>query len=336
MKHSAPIEVLFVILPETLLLDWAGPAEAFRMANRSCAVRGRKEPFVLRFVGPRAAAVSSVGAAISAIEPLPEHLPPHSWVVLSGSPSVSIHADRSAMKDTIRWLARARPGENGTRLVTICSGAILAARAGLLKHRSATTHHQHLHDLAEADAHCNVVSNRVFVSDGAVWSSAGVTTGIDLALHLIALECGPALAAQIAQMLVLGVRRHANDPQISPLLAHRDHLHPAVHRVQDAVGEHPTRRWTLERMAQVAHTSSRHLTRLFIEHTGLTPLQYLRSVRVALAEMSLRAGHSVTRAAELSGFRSDTQLRRAWRGLGRSATPSALIRRSATNDARLS
>jgi AraC-like DNA-binding protein len=82
-------------------------------------------------------------------------------------------------------------------------------------------------------------------------------------------------------------------------------------------------------MAQVAHTSSRHLTRLFIEQTGATPLQYLRTVRVALAEMSLRAGHSVTRAAELAGFRSDTQLRRAWRGLGQRATPSAIIRQAA-------
>jgi transcriptional regulator GlxA family with amidase domain len=143
------------------------------------------------------------------------------------------------------------------------------------------------------------------------------------------------LAARIAETMVLGVRRGANDPQISPLLAHRNHLHPAVHRVQDAVSEQPTRHWTLERMAEVAHTSSRHLTRLFIEHTGATPLQYLRIVRVALAEMSLRAGHSVTRAAELAGFRSDTQLRRAWHGLGQRATPSSIMRRMPPNDTAL-
>jgi transcriptional regulator GlxA family with amidase domain len=128
--------------------------------------------------------------------------------------------------------------------------------------------------------------------------------------------------------MVLGVRRGAHDPQLSPLLAHRNHLHPAVHRVQDAVSERSTANWTLTRMAKVAHTSGRHLTRLFLEQTGATPLQYLRTVRLAIAEMSLRAGHSVTRAAELAGFRSDTQLRRAWRGLGHPGTPSGMIRQN--------
>jgi transcriptional regulator GlxA family with amidase domain len=327
-RLQQPIEILFVLLPDTLLLDWAGPAEAFRMANASYVSRAEQPRFVLRFMGPRSSAVSSVGALISGLEPLPASLPAGSWVVLSGSPSVPAHASAAANKETVKWLARVRPGNNDTRLITICSGAVLAARAGLLKDRSATTHHQHLDELSEVESQCRVVSNRVFVNDGSIWSSAGVTTGVDLALHLIALECGPTLAARIAQTMVLGVRRSGNDPQLSPLLAHRNHLHPAVHRVQDAVSEQPTRDWTLERMAQVAHTSSRHLTRLFIEQTGATPLQYLRTVRVALAEMSLRAGHSVTRAAELAGFRSDTQLRRAWRGLGQHATPSAIIRQA--------
>lgn len=333
LQRSAPIDVLFVVLPDTLLLDWAGPAEAFRIANASYVARCEPAPFALRFVGPRSEATSSVGAMIASLEPLPESLPKQSWVILSGSPSVPAHANPAATRDTVKWLARVRPGENGTRLITICSGAILAARAGLLQERAATTHHQLLDELAVTAADCKVVSNRVFINDGEIWSSAGVTTGIDLALHLIGLECGPALAAHIAQTMVLGLRRSTNDPQISPLLEHRNHLHPAVHRVQDAVSEHPTRHWTLDRMARVAHTSPRHLTRLFLEHTGTTPLQYLRTVRVALAEISLRAGHSVTRAAELAGFRSDTQLRRAWRRLGQRATPSAIIPHASANDA---
>jgi transcriptional regulator GlxA family with amidase domain len=328
MQQPTPIEVLFVLMPDSLLLDWAGPAEAFRLANCGRVARGQSAMFKLRFIGPREKAKGSVGATIADIEPLPEQLPAGSWVVLCGSPSVPVYSCPIATRETIQWLAKARPGHNGTRLITICSGAVLAARAGLLRERAATTHHQHLDELATTEKTCKVVSNRVFVNDGAIWSSAGVTTGIDLALHLIALECDPALAAQIAQIMVLGVRRGTNDPQISPLLAHRTHLHPAVHRVQDAVSEAPTRQWTLARMAQIAHTSSRHLTRLFIEHTGATPLQYLRTVRLALAEMSLRAGHSVTRAAELAGFRSDTQLRRAWHGLGQEGTPSALLRRA--------
>lgn len=329
LRQSAAIDVLLVILPDTLLLDWAGPAEAIRIANQVAELRGEQPRFQLRFAGPRSEARSSVGALIGNLEPLPTSLPDGSWVVLSGSPTISLHADASAEKAIVKWLTRVRPGDRDIRLITICSGAVLAARAGLLKGRSATTHHQHLEELGSIGSDCKVVSNRVFVNDGPVWSSAGITAGIDLALHLIGLECGPTVAARVAETMVLGVRRSTNDPQISPLLAHRNHLHPAVHRVQDAVSEAPTRDWTLERMARVAHTSSRHLTRLFIEHTGATPLQYLRAVRLALAEMSLRAGHSVTRAAELAGFRSDTQLRRAWRDLGQHGTPSTVSRAAA-------
>ncbi len=326
MKQPTPTDVLFIVLPDTLLLDWAGPAEAFRIANQIATLRKEPPRFRLRFAGPRREAPSSVGALIGGLEPLPASLPARCWVVLSGTPTVPLHADAGATKETVKWLARVRPGDQDRRLVAICSGAVLAARAGLLKDRAATTHHQHLEELGEVDADCKVVTNRVFVNDGSIWSSAGITAGVDLAVHLIGLECGPTVAARVAETMVLSVRRSTNDPQISPLLAHRNHLHPAVHRVQDAVSEAPTRDWTLERMAQIAHTSSRHLTRLFVEHTGATPLQYLRTVRLALAEMSLRAGHSVTRAAELAGFRSDTQLRRAWRGLGQHGTPSAISR----------
>jgi len=92
--------------------------------------------------------------------------------------------------------------------------------------------------------------------------------------------------------------------------------------VQDAVGQQPQAAWNVPAMAQVAHTSPRHLTRLFLEHAGIAPLQYLRRIRLAAAEAALRAGHNVTRAAALAGFSSDTQLRRAWHQFGRTGTPS--------------
>lgn len=329
MKSPRSIDVLFVVLPDTLLLDWAGPAEAFRIANAIGAKRGNVR-FALHFVGPDATARSSVGALVSDLNALPATLPQGSWVVLSGSPSQPVHARRAATKQVIDWLRKVQPGSDDTRLITICSGALLAAHAGLLRERSATTHHQSLDALCDAETQCKVLANRVFVNDGNLWSSAGVTTGIDLALHLISEQCGPATAAQVAQTMVVPMRRGPRDPEISPLLAYRNHLHAAVHRVQDAISEDPTQDWTLPRMARIAHASERHLARLFVEQTGTTPLNYLRSTRLATAELLLRAGHSVTRAAELSGFRSDTQLRRAWRAIGRVGSPSSAIQNAAT------
>ena len=228
---------------------------------------------------------------------------------------------------TLRGL---RPGQAGLRLITICAGALFAAHAGLLQGRSATTHHHHLDELRRAEPRCQVVANRVFVQDGDVWSSAGITTGIDLALHLVAQACGAALAAQVAQTMVVALRRGPHDPELSPFLGYRSHIHPGLHRVQDAVSLQPQQGWTVPRMADLAHASPRHLTRLFLDHAGIAPLQYLRRIRLAAAQAALQSGRNVTQAAELAGFSSDTQLRRAWRQFGLHGTPSdlALLQKS--------
>jgi transcriptional regulator GlxA family with amidase domain len=167
-----------------------------------------------------------------------------------------------------------------------------------------------------------VVSNRVFVEDAPVFSSAGVTTGVDLVLHRIAQVCGAAIAAQVAQTLVVAMRRGPQDPELSPFLAYRNHLHPALHRVQDAINLAPSSDWSLSAMAAIAHASPRHLTRLFVEHARVAPLAYLRQIRLAVAQQALRSGRNVTQAAEMAGFSSDTQLRRAWRQFGPAGTPS--------------
>ncbi|WP_342618059.1 helix-turn-helix domain-containing protein [Rhodoferax sp. GW822-FHT02A01] len=315
-------EVVFLLLPESLILDWAGPAEALRIANDILLAQGQAEPFRLRYVSPLPQTMSSVGVAIAGLEPLPATLPLPTWVVVVGQPGPFIDVESPAMRSALEWLSGLRL-QNGTlELLAICAGTVLAAHAGLLNRRRATTHHQHLEELQSVAPTCQVVSNRVFVEDAPVFSSAGVTTGIDLVLHRIGALCGPALAAQVAQTMVVAMRRGPQDPELSPFLSYRNHLHPALHRVQDAIGSAPANDWNLEAMAQVAHTSPRHLTRLFVEHAQVAPLAYLRQIRLAVAQSALRSGRNVTQAAEMAGFGSDTQLRRAWRQFGVHGTPS--------------
>jgi transcriptional regulator GlxA family with amidase domain len=196
--------------------------------------------------------------------------------------------------------------------VTICSGSLLAARAGLLDGRRCTTHHELLHALRELAPNANVIDNRVFVVDGPVASSAGITAGIDVALHLIGEECGEALAASVAEDMVVYLRRSTGDPEQSPFRLHRRHLHPTVHRVQDAIIDEPDRDWNMASLAQAGHTTERHLLRLFVEHARVSPLQYLQGIRLERARQALEHGASVTRAAAVAGFRSDLQMRRAW------------------------
>lgn len=326
----APIPVHFVLLPGSLILDWAGPAETLRIANQAREAAGEPPLFDLHFIGPRAQAATSVGIAASGIAPLPARLPAGSWLVLVGMPGSRIDASQPATRETIEWLRPLAPGRNGLRLVTVCAGALLAAHAGLLRGCRATTHHHHLDELREVAAGCEVVANRVFVIDGPVASSAGITTGIDLALHLVTQEGGAPLAARVAQTMVVALRRGPQDPELSPFLAGRNHMHPALHRVQDAVSSQPQRDWSVPRMAEAGHTSPRHLTRLFMEHAGMAPLEYLRRIRLAVAQSALQAGHNVTQAAEAAGFSSDTQLRRAWHQFGMGGRPSdvALLQNS--------
>ncbi len=99
-------------------------------------------------------------------------------------------------------------------------------------------------------------------------------------------------------------------------------MHPALHRVQDAVSQSPCADWSVPAMAAVAHTSPRHLTRVFLEYAQIAPLQYLRRIRLAVAQTALASGNSVTEAAAAAGFSSDTQLRRAWQHFGVPGTPS--------------
>jgi transcriptional regulator GlxA family with amidase domain len=205
------------------------------------------------------------------------------------------------------------------RLLTVCAGALLAADAGLVGAREVTTHHDLLETLECLAPAAGVRANRVFVIDGPLWSSAGITAGIDLALHCVGEVCGEAIAALVAETMVVFHRRGIGDPQRSPLLAGRSHLHPAVHRVQNAVCERPAEAWDLPALAAVAHVTPRHLARLFKEHAGVSPRDYVEQVRRGLAEQALARGLTTRQAIDFAGFANDRQ----WRRARARATPAA-------------
>ena len=263
-------EVVFVILPDVVLLDLAGPVDAFRNANNRVPGSYR-----LRFVGAERSAPTAAGLSFSGLEPLPPRLAPGTILVLTGIAGTSIDPQQSATRLVIEWL---RSTANPTQLLCVCAGSVLAARAGLLAGRECTTHHAHLEELRRAEPRARVLDNRVFVEDGPVFTSAGVTAGLDLALHVIGRQLGPRVAAEIARELVVYLRRAGTDPALSPWVMHRNHLHPAVHRVQDAVTRDPAARWSSAQLAAVACTSARNLSRLFaaspdVRESNLAPIQ---------------------------------------------------------------
>ncbi|GMV28957.1 MAG: AraC family transcriptional regulator [Rhodanobacteraceae bacterium] len=308
------VAVWVVVPPRCLLLDVAGPAEVLRRANlEQDAIR-----FELRYVAARRRLPSSSGLRLDGLEALPAQLPDNAVVLVSGSvdsvqfaPACPRHEDEADEARIVAWLRRVV--RESQQLLSICSGALLAARAGLLDGRACTTHFSCLDALRALAPDARVCDNRLFVEDGNRWTSAGVTAGIDLLLHWLSRLAGPACTAAVARQLVIYLRRSGSDPQLSPWLEGRNHIHPAVHRAQDAVAAAPQQDWNLATLARRANTSPRHLSRLFNEHAGMSVPDYINRLRVSLARELLQSTQlDMERVAERSGFASARQLRRAW------------------------
>ncbi|NID15087.1 GlxA family transcriptional regulator [Luteibacter yeojuensis] len=316
MTAHAPrrIPVYVVLPPRLLLLDVAGPMEVLRKANlEQSGVR-----FDVSYVGPLRKVGSSIGLGISPIAPLPAKLPDGAMLLVPGDADVpegdamtSPRQDEEGREAIVAWLRKVvRPG---MRVVSICSGALLVGRAGLLDGHECTTHHGCIDELAREAPAARVRENRLYVEDGERLTSAGITAGIDLMLHVVAELAGPAVAVAVARYLVIYLRRAGGDPQLSPWLEGRNHLHAAIHRAQDAVAGDPARDWTVASLARVAASSPRHLSRLFNEHAGMSVTDYVNRMRVALAKELLTGSRlDVEAVAERAGFGSARQLRRAW------------------------
>lgn len=298
-----PQAVYFLMLPQVLSLDVSGPAETLRLAGK----------FSLHYIGPEPQITCSIGMTLSRLEPLPARLEDGAILVVPGVSDSARYFANPQAEQARRWLAALQPDLQSRRitLVCVCSGALLAAQAGLLDGYQCTTHHDVLERMRLQAPAALVKENRIFVEDRSVYTSAGITAGIDLALHLINRQCGATRATEVAREMVVYFRRSGDDPQLSPWLRYRNHLHPAVHRAQDVMAAEPEAEWSVPQVAEKAHVSSRHLARLFRSHIGISVREYHEQLRLAVAQQRLQQGYGLEKAALAAGFSSGRQLRRA-------------------------
>jgi len=293
--------LFFLIVPQTHLLDLAGPAQVFWEAS------GLGGAYEIRYCACRDTIRSAQGLVLASLEPPP--------AVHAGDTVLVPGLDSSTLDDLshvpVDWLREAEAA--GARLCSICSGAFVLAHAGILDGRRCTTHWKVADRLARQVPAAQVVRNRLFVRDGSVITSAGVASGIDMALAMVEEDFGPITAARVAREIVVYLRRSGESEQTSVFLDFRTHLHPGIHRAQDWLASHVEESPTIERLAQEAAMSPRNLTRLFRQATGITIKDYVTRLRLEVAANLLRSpDYTLERVAAECGFKDSRQLRRIW------------------------
>ncbi|MEV4636731.1 AraC family transcriptional regulator [Actinoplanes sp. NPDC049548] len=293
--------VVFVLVPGLHLLDLAGPAQVFSTA----ADHGHDYP--LSYVADRPDIDSHQGVRLRAETTWPQ-LTPADLVVVPGWRSPHLAGSGHLEARTLDRIA-AHHAAGGT-VASVCAGADALGRAGLLDGRRCTTHHDVQEELARRYPRAQVVRDVLYVEDGRVVTSAGIASGIDLALHLVAVRHGPAAAARVARQMVVYARRNGHEQQSSAMLRHRAHLSDAVHRVQDRIDARFAEPLPLAELAAAAGMSERTLTRRFEAATGQTPLRYQQLLRVERAEHLIGHGATVEAAARAVGFGDARMLRR--------------------------
>jgi transcriptional regulator GlxA family with amidase domain len=296
--------------PNAQILDITGPLEVFSRTARWLRDHGKTsgDAYVVELVAARAGWFdTSGGLRLYATRSYTEVADAHTVLVSGGLGYREAMADRQLLD----WIRKQR--SRSQRLGSICTGAFVLAAAGLLDGKRATTHWAYLDRLQAAAPEAKIERDAIYVQNGPVYTSAGVTAGMDMALAMVEADWGKATALAVAQELVMFLKRPGGQSQFSRHLAaeQRDDVFGAL---ELWILEHLSADLSVEKLAERANMSPRHFARLFKERLGVTPAAYVRKLRVEEARRRIESGASrVKRIARECGFADDQQLRRAYK-----------------------
>jgi transcriptional regulator GlxA family with amidase domain len=305
-----------LIFPDFQLLDAAGPISVFEIASR---LAKRQVPIRLMAAEPGPVRSTSGAEMLARKFGSPGAL---TTLIIAGGEGVEAAARNACTANFVRAVAK-----RGTRVASVCSGTILLAETGLLDGKRATTHWQRARQFLARYPKVKLESDHIFVRDGNIWSSAGITAGIDLALAMAAEDYGDEIVEKTARQLVLYHRRSGGQSQFSSLLelkAPTGRFGPLLIWARENLHA----RLTVEDLAERAGMSARHFTRAFIAETGSTPSKAIERLRIEVARARVQSSsEAIERVAEVTGFRDPERMRRAFiRAFGQ---PPQSLRRAA-------
>lgn len=310
-----PRSIAFLVFPQFQILDATGPIAAFEIAERY-----RPGTYALRIIAITPGSVaSSSGACLWASAP--GRATGVDTLIIAGGEGSRAAA---VCGRTLRYVAGC--ARRSRRVASVCSGTYVLAAAGLLEGRRATTHWSVTADFSRRFPGVRLEPDRIYVRDGKIWSSAGITAGIDLALALIGEDLGEEVARRTAQQLVVYRRRPGGQSQFSPLLQ-MERGDGRFGALWEHVRAHLRDRLAVAELARVSCMSPRNFSRVFKEEVGVAPAKAVERLRVDAARAQLESGNgSIQQAAATCGFGNPERMRRSFlRVLG--APPSALKRR---------
>ncbi|MFN0040183.1 MAG: GlxA family transcriptional regulator [Burkholderiales bacterium] len=308
-RNNKPATVWILVFPNFQLLDATGPAQVFSTANDDAMDAGLSAPYRIRLISPTGGPVVSTAGATMLTERLPAvRRLGGGTLVVSGGKGIEQAAEE---KSLLRWLAGAQAALG--RCCSVCSGAFLLARAGLLDGRRAVTHWMDVDLLRRQYPAVQVHDDAIFIKDGTIYTSAGITAGIDLCLSLVQEDLGRAAALSAAKRLVVYHKRAGGQRQFSATLMAQLNEGGVADRLTNWLKPHLHRRIDVDAMATAMAMSNRSLHRRLRQEIHVSPSTLLARLRVEAACRMLEAdSHSVKQVARKSGFGSEYNLRRAF------------------------
>jgi len=304
---NAPRVIEVLAFPSVQLLDVTGPLQVFASANELVAEAGGTLSYALQVVAQGVQGVTTSAGLGIAASPLPPVAAPLDTLMVAGGPGIEAATMDPALVDWVRQ----RAGQ-ARRVASVCTGAFLLASAGLLDGRRTATHWSFCAELARRFPAVRVEADPIFVRDGTVWTSAGVTAGIDLALALVEEDLGRAVALAVARYLVVFLKRPGGQAQFSAALS----LQAAEDRfgaLHDWINAHLADDISLPALASHAGMSERSFSRRYAEATGLTPGRAVERLRVEAARQLLSESRlPIKRISQRCGFGSEETMRRSF------------------------
>lgn len=307
-RTPAPREVMILAFPGVLLLDIAGPAQVFALASDDHAARTGLPAYRLRTVSEQGGLVPSDTGIAIATEAWGADAAPDT-LVIPGGDTVRQEEKNPAL---LAWLRGTAP--RARRTASVCMGTFLLAAAGLLEGRRATTHWAECSNLAERYPSLRVETDPIFVQDGTLWSSAGVTAGIDLALALVEEDLGHAAALAVAQSLVVFLKRPGGQAQFSRMLAAQSaDRHGDFEALHAWIAENLAADLRIEALAERVAMSPRSFARAYAARCGTTPARTVEALRLEAARRMLtETALPVARIAARCGFGDEERMRRSF------------------------